>query len=124
MNRHRAVLNAKIGDKLRDSVFSAVDTVAQLMTSSEDEVIKLKAASLLLELVSMSIQTGPTDPREIVRPLAVQRDRDMPRDCDRVIHAMDGTKPITELIQNVITELEQTANDAAYASEENATSSA
>ncbi len=32
VNRHRAVLNAKIGDKLRDSVFSAVDTVAQLMT--------------------------------------------------------------------------------------------
>lgn len=118
VNRHRAVLNAKIGDKLRDSVFSAVDTVAQLMTSSEDEGIKLKAASLLLGLVPLSIHVGPTDPREIVRPLADQRNFDTPRECDRVIHAMDGTKPINELIRTMLIELEQMANDTAHDSEE------
>ena len=111
VNRHRAVLNAQISDKLRESVFGAVDTIAQLMAKSADETIKLKAASMLLGLMPLSIQVGPTDPREIVRPIAEQRDRDTPRDCDRIIHQMDGTKPIQEVIRKVLIELEVSAND-------------
>ena len=66
---------------------------------------------MLLGLVPLSIQVGPTDPREIVRPIAEQRDRDTPRDCDRIIHQMDGTKPIREVIGKVLIELEATANE-------------
>ncbi len=36
---------------------------------------------------------------------------------------MDGTKPINELIRNVLIELEQTANDTAFDFEVNKTSS-
>ena len=111
VNRHRAILNAKITDKLRESVFGAVDTVSQLMAESEDEGIKLTAASVLLSLVPLSIHAGPTDPREIVRPIAEQRARDTPRECDRIIHQMDGTKSVKELIRKVLIELEATANE-------------
>lgn len=111
VNRHRAVMADKISDKLRDSVLKAVDTVTQLMTNSEDEGIKLKAASMLLGLVPLSIHAGPTDPCEIVRPLAEQRNLDTPSSHDRSLHLYKGTKPINELIQDVLIERERLAND-------------
>ncbi len=109
VNRHRESLNASISDKLRETMLAAVGTMAELLATSADQTIRLKAATVLLQLVPHSLEPGPTDPREIMRPLAEQRQADMHDLANTLKHAMEGTKAVITLCDEMVLESDSAA---------------
>jgi len=104
VNKHREAMLAMLQDSLRDAVVGALNTLKSLMTKSADDSLKLKAASVLLGTVPWHLRSGPTDPRELVRSEAQQRQTDEPGMIDPLDAILGGKKPLKEHIDELVRE--------------------
>jgi len=100
VNRHRQAINSQVADTFRDSLIGALETLRHLMTHSQNEANRMKAALGLLSIVSPGLAVGPTDPREIIRPSVMQRQADTPNSTDELLMSISGEQPLEQLLQN------------------------
>ena len=104
VNRHREAMFQNLHDLMRDSVYGAVDAIRHIITHSPDESLKLKAACALLNAVTWDLRPGPTDPRELVRAEALQRQVDEPTEFDQFGADLDGRKLLADHIDDLVRE--------------------
>jgi hypothetical protein len=113
LNRRRAEVWASGIDRLRALIPKALDALADEL-EKPDSPNRLKAASEILRLAQLpagALNTGPTDPEEIVRRVVEQRRQKAPNSLDDLLDSGKGLPPFREQMDAVRQELEFLANE-------------